>query len=121
MVYPVNTGLAYYNSATGTWGSSVDPSSFLPATEILSLLSALKDEITTGLMHVMGLSNGTVRTKVTRDADDHLLDFLGGSYTPTGTWVWTSAVATWPTFNQDTTGLTNANVPNPSAIAGSGA
>ena len=71
-------------------------------------------------MHVMGLSNGTVRTKVTRDADDHLLE-LGGSYTPTGTWVWTSAVATWPTFNQDTTGLTNANVPNPSAIAGSGA
>ena len=42
MVYPVNTGLAYYNSATGTWGSSVDPSSFLPATGNAVSASALK-------------------------------------------------------------------------------
>jgi len=39
-----------------------------------------------------------------RDAADTLLE-LGGSYTPTGTWNWTSCSGcTWPTYNQNTTG-----------------
>lgn len=43
------------------------------------------------------------RTKTLRDASDTVLE-LGGSYTPSGTWVWTSASVTWPTFNQNTSG-----------------
>ena len=56
----------------------------------------------TGLFTVTGITT-TNRTKTVRDADDTLLE-LGGSYTPTGTWNWTTATATWPTFNQNTTG-----------------
>lgn len=57
----------------------------------------------TGLVTVTGLAS-TDRIKTVRDAADTLLELGGGSYTPTGTWVWTSASATWPTFNQTTTG-----------------
>lgn len=56
----------------------------------------------TGLMTVTGLTSVN-RTKTVRDAADTILE-QGGSYTPTGTWTWTSATATWPTFNQNTTG-----------------
>lgn len=56
----------------------------------------------TGLFTVTGITT-TNRTKTVRDADDTLLE-LGGSYTPTGTWNWTTATVTWPTFNQNTTG-----------------
>lgn len=56
----------------------------------------------TGLLSFTGLAS-TNRIKTVRDAADTLLE-LGGSYTPTGTWVWTSASVTWPTFNQNTTG-----------------
>jgi len=64
---------------------------------------SLKSTATTGLMTITGPGTGATRVKTVRDADDTVLE-LGGSYTPTGTWVWTSATATWPTFNQNTTG-----------------
>lgn len=64
---------------------------------------SLKSTATTGLMTITGPGIGTTRSKTVRDADDTILE-LGGSYTPTGTWNWTSATATWPTFNQNTTG-----------------
>ena len=64
----------------------------------------------TGLLTFTGLAS-TNRTKTVRDAADTILE-LGGSYTPSGTWNWTSATVTWPTFNQNTTGsagsVTNA-------------
>ncbi|MCK9281959.1 MAG: hypothetical protein M0P71_15145 [Melioribacteraceae bacterium] len=56
-----------------------------------------------GLMSFTGLE-GTNRIKTVRDAADTILE-LGGSYTPTGTWNWSSV--TWsnvPTLNQNTTG-----------------
>ena len=56
----------------------------------------------TGLLTFTGITS-TNRIKTVRDADDTILE-LGGSYTPTGTWNWTTATATWPTFNQNTTG-----------------
>ena len=64
---------------------------------------SLKSVATTGLMTVTGMAALSTRAKTVRDADDTILE-LGGSYTPTGTWVWTSATATWPTFNQSTSG-----------------
>lgn len=56
----------------------------------------------TALLTFTGLTS-TNRVKTVRDAADTLLE-LGGSYTPTGTWNWTSASVTWPTFDQSTTG-----------------
>ena len=56
----------------------------------------------TGLITFTGITS-TNRVLTIRDASDTLLE-LGGSYTPTGTWNWTSVVGTWPTFNQSTTG-----------------
>ena len=57
----------------------------------------------TGLLSFTGTTS-TNRIKTVRDAADTLLE-LGGSYTPTGTWTWTSCSGcTWPTFNQNTTG-----------------
>ena len=56
-----------------------------------------------GLLTFTGLAS-TNRIKTVRDAADTLLELGGGSYTPTGTWVWTSASVTWPTFNQNTSG-----------------
>lgn len=56
-----------------------------------------------GLLTFTGLTSSN-RAKTIRDAADTILE-LGGSYTPTGTWTWSSA--TWsgtPTLNQDTTG-----------------
>jgi hypothetical protein len=55
-----------------------------------------------GLLTFSGLTSSN-RAKTVRDAADTVLE-LGGSYTPTGTWNWTSASVTWPTFNQATTG-----------------
>jgi hypothetical protein len=63
----------------------------------------LKSLATTGKISLTGPTTGATRAKTVRDADDTIME-LGGSYTPSGTWVWTSATATWPTFNQDTTG-----------------
>ncbi len=57
----------------------------------------------TGKASLTGPGTGTTRAKTVRDADDTILE-LGGSYTPSGTWNWTSATATWPTFNQNTSG-----------------
>jgi len=65
------------------------------------------------LLLFTGLAS-TNRTKTVRDAADTLLE-LGGSYTPTGTWTWTSATATWPTFNQNTSG-TAANLSGTPAL-----
>lgn len=56
----------------------------------------------TGLLTFTGLAS-TNRIKTIRDAADTILE-LGGSYTPSATWDWTSASVTWPTFNQNTTG-----------------
>jgi hypothetical protein len=65
---------------------------------------SLKSTATTGLMTITGPAAGETRAKTVRDADDTILE-LGGSYTPTGNWTWTSASgSTWPTFNQSTTG-----------------
>lgn len=71
----------------------------------------------TGLLTFIGLTS-TNRVKTVRDAADTILE-LGGSYTPSGTWNWTSATATWPTFNQNTTG-TAANVTGTVAIVNGG-
>lgn len=71
----------------------------------------------TGLLTFTGLTS-TNRAKTVRDAADTILE-LGGSYTPSGTWNWTTATATWPTFNQNTTG-TAANVTGTVAIANGG-
>ena len=71
----------------------------------------------TGLLTFLGLTS-TNRAKTVRDAADTILE-LGGSYTPSGTWNWTTATATWPTFNQNTTG-TAANVTGTVAIANGG-
>jgi hypothetical protein len=62
-----------------------------------------KASATTGKASLTGPTTGTTRAKTVRDADDTILE-LGGTYTPTGTWVWTSASVTWPTFNQSTSG-----------------
>jgi hypothetical protein len=57
----------------------------------------------TGLITFTGITS-TNRTLTVRDAADTILE-LGGSYTPTGTWTWTSCSScVWPTFNQNTTG-----------------
>jgi hypothetical protein len=64
---------------------------------------SLKSTTTTGLMTVTGMGTGTTRAKTVRDANDTFLE-LGGSYTPTGTWNWQTAVVSWPTFNQNTSG-----------------
>ena len=57
----------------------------------------------TGLLTFTGIT-ATNRAKTVRDAADTILE-LGGGYTPTGTWNWTSCSScTWPTFNQNTTG-----------------
>lgn len=79
---------------------------------------SLKSTATTGLMTITGPAAGETRAKTIRDANDTLLE-LGGSYTPTGTWNWTSATATWPTFNQSTSGNA-ANVTGTVAIANGG-
>ncbi len=65
--------------------------------------TSLKSSASTGLMTVTGMGAGTTRAKTVRDANDTVLE-LGGSYTPGGTWNWTSASVTWPTFNQSTSG-----------------
>jgi hypothetical protein len=72
------------------------------------LANYLKSVATSGKISITGPAAGSTRAKTLRDADDTILE-LGGSYTPTGTWVWTSATGTWPTFNQNTTG-TAANL-----------
>lgn len=47
------------------------------------------------------------KTKTVSNASDTILE-LAGSYTPTGTWTWTSCSScVWPTFNQNTTGSAN--------------
>jgi len=99
--------------------ATTDSSAYLAVGGTAVSSSALKSAATTGLMNITGPAAGTTRVKTIRDVNDTLLE-QSGSYTPTGTWVWTSATATWPTFNQDTTGLTNSNVPNPDVIFGSG-
>jgi len=71
----------------------------------------------TGLLTFTGLTTVN-RAKTVRDAADTILE-LGGSYTPTGTWNWSTATATWPTFNQNTTG-TASNVTGTVAVANGG-
>jgi hypothetical protein len=70
---------------------------------LITKAETLKANNTTGVISILGPTAGTNRVKTVRDADDTILE-LGGSYTPSGTWNWTSAIASWPTFNQDTTG-----------------
>lgn len=73
------------------------------ATEFGGSAASLKSPATTGVTQITGPAAGATRVKTVRDANDTLLE-LGGTYTPTGTWVWTSASVMWPTFNQSTTG-----------------
>ena len=101
----------------GTTGVAINRSSAnLALTGITSIdgsAAMLSVSGQTGVLSFTGLTS-TNRAKTVRDAADTILE-LGGSYTPSGTWNWTSASATWPTFNQDTTGnaatvTTNANL-----------
>jgi len=71
----------------------------------------------TGLLTFTGLTTVN-RAKTVRDSADTILE-LGGSYTPTGTWNWSTATATWPTFNQNTTG-TASNVTGTVAVGNGG-
>jgi hypothetical protein len=75
---------------------------------------SLKSPATTGVTTITGPAAAATRAKTVRDADDTILE-LGGSYTPSGTWVWTSATVTWPTFNQSTSG-TASNVSGTPAL-----
>ena len=75
---------------------------------------SLKSPATTGVTTITGPAAGSTRAKTVRDADDTILE-LGGTYTPSGTWVWTTATVTWPTFNQNTSG-TAANVSGTPAL-----
>ena len=71
----------------------------------------------TGLLTFTGLTS-TNRVKTVRDAADTILE-LAGSYTPTGTWNWTSCSGcTWPTFNQNTSG-TSGGVTGSSGVSNS--
>jgi hypothetical protein len=68
----------------------------------------------TALITITGLTS-TSRIKTVRDAADTILE-LGGGYTPTGTWNWTSCNScTWPTWNQNTSG-TASNVSGTPAL-----
>ena len=78
--------------------------------------NSLKSPATTGLMTVTGMGAGQTRAKTVRDANDTILE-LGGSYTPSGTWNWTTASVTWPTFNQNTSGSA-ATLTTPRTIGG---
>lgn len=101
---------------TGYWESSYWPT-FNQATT--GSAGSLKSVATTGLMTITGPAAGETRAKTVRDANDTILE-LGGTYTPTGNWTWTSASgSTWPTFNQNTSG-TAANVTGTVAIANGG-
>jgi hypothetical protein len=84
------------NQATGTISS-------LAGVNIDGSAGSLKSPSTSGVAQLTGMTTGTTRVKTVRDANDTVLE-LGGSYTPTATWDWTSASVTWPTFNQSTTG-----------------
>ena len=57
---------------------------------------SVKSPATTGVTQFTGPAAGETRVKTVRDANDTILE-QGGSYTPTGTWAWTSATVTWPT------------------------
>ena len=92
------------NGSSGTASFRALVSADIPTLNQNSTGSAASLSISgqTGLLTFTGLTI-TNRAKTVRDAADTVLE-LGGSYTPTGTWNWTSATVTWPTFNQNTTG-----------------
>lgn len=64
-------------------------------------VNLIQDIDGTGAITTTGTT--ATRAKTVRDAADTILE-LGGSYTPTGTWNFTSLTGTWPTFNQNTSG-----------------
>ncbi len=72
----------------------------------------------TGLLSFTGLTS-TNRAKTVRDAADTILE-LGGSYTPTGIWNFTSLTGTWPTFNQSTTGNATTSTTATNITGGAG-
>ena len=107
-----DSGLTYWNDTTKSYETdsnlTYNPSNGqLSATSFSGTFSgsavSLKSVSTSGVMTIVGPSDSTTRQKTIRDANDTILE-LGGSYTPTGNWVWTSGTHTWPTFNQSTTG-----------------
>jgi hypothetical protein len=77
---------------------------------------SLKSTATTGLMSITGPGAGTTRVKTVRDANDTILE-LGGSYTPTGTWDWSSATLTFGTLAPTALNLKSSNA-DPGATAG---
>jgi len=107
-----DSGLTYWNDTTKSYETDSNLT-YNPSTGQLSATSfsgtfsgsaiSLKSVSTSGVMTIVGPSDSTTRQKTIRDANDTILE-LGGSYTPTGNWVWTSGTHTWPTFNQNTTG-----------------
>lgn len=57
----------------------------ITATQVVNV----KSPATTGVTNITGPAAGTTRVKTVSDADDTILE-LGGSYSPTGTWVFPS-------------------------------
>lgn len=99
-----NATLLYDGGALGTPSGGTLTNCTFPTFNQSTTGSAgsLKMTGTTGLMTVTGAGTGVTRAKTIRDADDTFLE-LGGSYTPTGTWTWSSATMTMP-FNKGGTG-----------------
>jgi len=102
------------NSATNQLKFEITGSSYTGNAATATSSAALSISGQSGLLTFTGLASVN-RAITVRDAADTMLE-LGGSYTPTGTWNWTSAIATWPTFNQSTSG--NAGTATAAASAG---
>ena len=68
-------------------------------------VNLIQDIDGTGAITTTGTT--ATRAKTVRDAADTILE-LGGSYTPTGTWNWATATATWPTPLNALAGVTPA-------------
>ena len=92
---------SYGGAYGGGGGGSSSPSTVLDAdadgaADAANLAYYMKSVATTGKISITGPAAGSTRAKTFRDADDTILE-LGGSYTPSGTWDWSSATVTWPT------------------------
>ena len=104
-----------FSTGTFTWPTFNQDTTGSAASSTVSL--ALKSTSTTGVMQIVGPGAATTRIKTVRNADDTLVE-VGGSYTPTGTWDWTSAAVTWPTFNQNTSGSAGSVVGSATITSG---
>ncbi len=110
----IKTLLGYYTSGDAITGTFTGGLTGDVTGNVSGYAASLKSPATTGVAQLTGMGTGTTRVKTVRDANDTVLE-LGGSYTPTGTWDFTSLTGTWPTFNQNTTG-TAANLSGTPAL-----